>query len=217
MATLRARAPSRTAILLIVAGAHFLVLEVISRARSPANGATEGFVTTAFFIPDVPRVSSATGQPAPSSRRTKTRAAVAQAALPQSNDSSTAITPTPPPHKVIDWSAQIPSAAATVMAEEEVAQRQSTWLMRKFVLAADPSQATARMPTRFRWSNTDADHDGTRNWLSTLHLDEHCVLLGFVIPDCAIERLPAPANFLEYIRQKHDATLVTPGPNDIPP
>jgi hypothetical protein len=217
MATLTARAASRTAVLFIVAAAHLIVLEMILRARSAATGLSEGFISTAFFIPETPRLSSRSATASHSSRQAEAHAPVPQTAPSQSNDSSTAITPTLPPHRAIDWSAQIPSAAAKVMAEEEVAQRQSTWLMRKFVLAADPSQATARMPTRFRWSNTDADHDGTRNWLSTLHLNEHCVLLGFVIPDCAIERLPPPANFLEYIRQQHDATLVTAGPNDVPP
>ena len=103
------------------------------------------------------------------------------------------------------------------MAQAEVTQRQRSALMRNFVLAADPSDATARMPTRFRWSRIDEDHDGTRNWMATLHLNEHCVLVGFEIPDCAIERMKTPTSYLEWQEQKHEATLVTPGPNSVPP
>jgi hypothetical protein len=45
------------------------------------------------------------------------------------------------------------SAAATVMTEEEMTQKQRSALMRKFVLAADPSDANTRMPARFRRPN----------------------------------------------------------------
>jgi hypothetical protein len=223
-----ARARSRTLALLIVAAAHVVVLEMIWRAHSPAPEESEDFVMTALFI--APRPSHGPGQPKltkgpgvgvakqpRSSRSSALRAAMPEATSSAPDEATSAPAVPSTPGQNIDWGAQISTVADAVMAQDEVTQRQRSALMRKFVLAADPSDATARMPTRFRWSNIDADHDGTRNWMSTLHLDEHCVLVGFVIPECAIERIKTPSSDLEWQEQKHEATLVTPGPNSVPP
>lgn len=215
MSVLGPRAQSRSTTLLVVAAVHGLMMWGIWQVRTPVAKEVETFASVLFFVPAaaLQPPSAATTPQARSAGHARPSPASAQ---PQPTESGTAITPPATPAARIDWSAQLTAAARAELAKEENAGKQLAALTDKYVVAADPRDPGPAPASRFRWYEAGSHRIDTRGPLPVLQLNDHCVMLMFIIPFCRIGHIEIHGDLFDDAARIHDERLATPGPNEVP-
>ena len=201
---------ARLFIVLVLVAAHGLVLWLFWRVRAPVIDEVETFTSLMFFVP------------APQHASPKNTPPAAPVALPPLPDTGTAITlPAPPtlpaaPSAGVNWSAQLPGAAQTELDNEKRSHEQLGALLRKFRIEDDPRNPHPAPPSSFRWYDAGIHRLDTRGSLPVWHLNDHCVLVAFIFPACAIGHIEIHGDLFEGAAAAHDEKLATPRPNDVP-
>jgi hypothetical protein len=231
------RIPSRTTVLLVVAAVYGLAGWLLWRVRAPMQPEVETFASVLFFIPEAASSRSGTsvsqisdqaprrrpaghasssltaspGSPAHSTRQSPL------VLLPPPADSGTAITLPTTAGANVDWTAQLAGAANAALDQEQKARKRLDTVTRKFVVEEpDPRNPTRVPSSAFRWYDAGIHRIDTRGPLPVLHLNDHCVMILFIMPACLIGHIDIHGDLFEGAAAAHDARLATPGPNDVP-
>lgn len=218
MALWSSRIPSRTATLLIVAVAHGLVPWMIWREAGPRADDIETIAAVMFFLPEP---SGAVSQPAAAATPSaKARSASVQhprlVPTPQFTDSSTAITLPAIPGAATDWSIELSAAADATLKKEKQARDQLGVFMRKFVLEPDPRNPGQTGNRKFRWYEAGIHRLDTRSPIPVLHVNDHCVLVAFIVPACALGHIESHGDLFKNMVTVLDEHEATARPNDVP-
>ncbi|HEY6454827.1 MAG TPA: hypothetical protein VIY90_06025 [Steroidobacteraceae bacterium] len=206
------RAQSRSTALLFVAAAHGLFLWSIWRVQVPVAKEIESFTSVMFFLPKA--VLRRTGV---------ARAVGALRARPpfrvpqrQTTESATAVTLPATPSARIDWSAQLAGIAQTELDKEAKADKQLRALTRRFAVEPDPRYPRLAPASTFHWYEAGTHRIDTRGQLPVLQLNDHCVLLMFIVPICRIGHVEIHGDLFDGAAKAHGDRLATPGPNEVP-
>jgi hypothetical protein len=114
-------------------------------------------------------------------------------------DSDTAISLPAAPAPTIDWSAA-----------------QLDAVTRKYAVPDDPRNPHPGPSSGFRWYEAGIHRVDTRAFIPGLWLNDHCVLIAFVMPACRIGHIEVHGDLFEGAALVHDEKLATPRPNDAP-
>ena len=67
-----------------------------------------------------------------------------------------------------------------------------------------------------RYRQAELDKEENRGSLPVLVLNDHCVMLMFIIPFCRIGHIEIHGDLFDDAARIHDERLATPGPNEVP-
>jgi hypothetical protein len=213
----RSRIASRTSTLLVLIGAHGLILWALWRMEVMPPTEIETFTSTMIWLPAADRAQRPTAKPV--ERRVTAGRPSATAPLillPQPPDASSAITLPPAPRASIDWSSQLSDAANSTLEKEKLEAEQLGVLMRKYVLPDDPRNPHPNPTTGFRWYDAGSHRFDTRGSLPVLHLNDRCALVLFIMPICLIGHIEIHGDLFENAAALHDEKTATARPNDVP-
>jgi hypothetical protein len=215
MSVLGPRAQSRSAALLVVAAVHGLMLWGIWQVRTPVAKEVETFASVMFFVPEAasqhPPAATTPRAPGPSRPRQSL-----PAPPPQPAESATALTLPATPSARIDWSGQLGGIAQAELDQEAKARKQLRALTRRFEVEPDPRNPGPAAASTFRWYEAGTHRIDTRGSLPVLHLNDHCVMLMFIIPFCRIGHIEIHGDLFDGAAKAHGDRLATPGPNEVP-
>jgi hypothetical protein len=209
------RAQSRSTTLLLVAAVHGLIWWGIWRARAPLAQEVETFASVMFFVPKAASQHTSAATPARALSTNRARQSL-PARLPQPAESDTAIRLPAAPSARVDWSAQLAGIAQAELDKEAKAGKQLRALTRRFEVDPDPRNPGPRAAGSFRWYEAGIHHIDTRGSLPVLQLNDHCVMLMFIIPFCRIGHIETHGDLFDDAARIHDERLATPGPNEVP-
>ncbi len=216
MSATASRIASRTTTLVLLAFAHVLILWLFWRVEVPLPSEPEAFVTLLFWVPATelpnPRQQGAAGQP----RHAATRAPRRPIAPAPAADSGTAITLPTNPGGTVDWSAALTGAAASELEKEARAAAQLDALTHRYALPTDTLNPGRPAPSRFRWSDAGIHRIDTRGPIPGLWVNDHCVLIAFLIPACKIGHIDIHGDLFEDLAGARDESEATARPNDAP-
>lgn len=208
----RSHIPSRITAILLVAAAHGLALRAFWRV--PVQEVEEAETFTSILIP-VP--SPATPRGAFHARRIPTTAAAPSAPSVRQADSTTAITlPAAVPGAGVDWRAELAGAADAALQKEQRARELAGALTRKYVVAPDPRNPGRTTIREFRWYEAGIHRIDTRAPIPGLWLNDHCVLIAFVMPACKIGHIEIHGDLFDKRAIALDEYEATARPNDAP-
>jgi hypothetical protein len=168
---------------------------MICRVDERIADEVETVTSTMFFFPQASRTVQPLADPPTTRAAASTHAAAARIAdvqqqplppLPQSGNSSTAITLPSASRAGVDWSAELSAAADSTLKKEKQARDQLDVFTRKFMVEADPRNPGRPENHEFRWYEAGTHRIDTRGPIPALHLSDRCVLVAFIIPACAI-------------------------------
>ncbi|HEX3838368.1 MAG TPA: hypothetical protein VHW25_15495 [Steroidobacteraceae bacterium] len=228
MSILGPRLQSRAATLLTVAALHGLILWGISRARVPVVQEVETLVSVLSFIPETasPRVTAASTRAVEHAEAATTKArgvganrirtSLSARPVQPAESSAAAITLPAVPGNRIDWTAQLATSAQAELDKEAKARLQLRALTRRYEVDSDPRNPGLTAASSFRWYQAGIHRIDTRGSLPVLVLNDHCVMLMFVIPFCRIGHIESHGDLFEGAAAAHDERLATPGPNEVP-
>ena len=205
--------------MLVVVAVHGLVLWGLYRQRAPPPGEPEAFTSVLFFLPDESNTAIRPSRPKESARVVGPTTSATQLPLfplPQPPTSSTAITLPANPAPTVDWYAQIPDAADSELDNEERALRQRGALTRKYVVPDDARNRHPHPASGFRWYDAGIHRIDTRGSIPVLHLNDRCVLVGFLIPFCLIGHIEIHGDLFDHMAEEQDDKVGTARPNDVP-
>jgi hypothetical protein len=209
------RAQSRSTMLLVVAAVHGLILWGIGAVRTPVAKEVETFASLMFFIPETASLRSSAATSPRALRPNRARPSL-PASLPQSTESDTITTPPATPRARIDWSAQLEGIARDEVDKEETARKQLRALTRGYEVDPDPRDLPHTPAGTFRWYEAGIHRIDTRGQLPVLVLNDHCVMLMFILPFCRIGHIESHGDLFEGAAKAHGDRLATPGPNEVP-
>jgi hypothetical protein len=214
------RAQSRSTTLLLVAAVHGLIFWGIWRVRAPVAQEVETFASVMFFVPKAASqhtLAATTPGAVRGSRASRARRSLpSPPQQPQRAESATAITLPATPSARIDWSGQLAGIAQAELDKEAKARTQLSALTRRFELQPDPRNPGPATASTFRWYQAGIHHIDTRGSLPVLVLNDHCVMLMFIIPFCRIGHIESHGDLFDNAARVHDERLATPGPNEVP-
>jgi hypothetical protein len=209
------RAQSRCTTLLVVAAVHGLMLWGIWQVRTPAAKELETFASVMFFVPEAASQHTTAATTARAVSASRDRRSL-PAARPQPAESVTSISQPATPSARIDWSGQLGGIAQAELDQEAKARKQLRALTRSFEVQPDPRNPGPAAASTFRWYGAGIHHIDTRGSLPVLQLNDHCVMLMFIIPFCRIGHIEVHGDLFDDAARVHDARLATPGPNEVP-
>ncbi len=200
--------------MLALAAAHGLVVWLLWRLEVPLPREVETFTSLLYWAP----ATESVGPPGSAHRRvTAVHARRLPPALPASAaDSGTAITLPATPGAPVDWSATLPEAAAAELDRQRRAAAQLDALTRRYVQPTDPLNPGAAAARRFRWYDAGIHRIDTRGPIPALHLNDHCLLIAFIIPACVIGHIEIHGDLFDNSAGSRDETNATARPNDVP-
>jgi hypothetical protein len=212
---------SRTTTLLVVAAAHGLVLWVIWRMHAPQLEETATFTSTLLLVPATSRNRTYPARAAPRAiswaRHTPLTPAEQPVPVPQAPDATPAITlARAVPGAGVDWYAQLTGAADSTLRKDKQAHDQSGILTRKYVMEADPLNPGRTAHREFRWYDAGIHRIDTRALIPGLWLNDHCVLIAFVIPACKIGHIEIHDDLFKNMFTVLEENEVSARPNDAP-
>jgi hypothetical protein len=214
MAADSARLSSRTTTVLAVAAAHGLVVWLIWRVELPLPPELETFTSLLFWAP--------AAEPVRPSSAIHPRVAATRAPRPPSlrpapaPDSGTAIPVPATPGAPVDWRAALSGAAAAQLDKEKRTGEQVRALTRKYAVPDDPRDPHPGPSSSFRWYEAGIHRIDTRALIPGLWVNDHCVLIAFVMPFCKIGHIEIHGDLFDGAAAVHDEKLATPRPNDVP-
>jgi len=209
------RLASRSTTVLVLAAAHALVLWSFWRVEVPLPPELETFTSVLFWLPPPEHAGSA--GPAHPPRVTSLQALRAPQLMREpAPDSDTTIALPANPAPTIDWSAALPGAAAAALEKEKRVAAQLDAVTRKYAVPDDPRDPHPGPGSSFRWYEAGIHRIDTRAFIPGLWLNDHCVLIAFVIPACRIGHIEVHGDLFEGAAAVHDEKLATPRPNDVP-
>lgn len=224
MAARSTRISSRTTAFLVVAAAHGLVLWVFWRVEGAPVDETEVFTSVLFFLPATSERGVARA-PALKNRAVRSSAGHPgrQSAAPEIpvsppplSQPSNAITLPVSPDAAVDWPAQLRGAADAALEKEQRARRQLGALTRKFVLEPDSRNPGPAPRDEFRWYDAGIHRIDTRSIIPVLHVNDHCVLIAFIMPACVIGHIEIHGDLFEKMDATQGDKAATARPNDAP-
>ena len=172
----------------------------------------EAFTTLLSWVPARNPAPASRAQTPPHALRG--RAARAQPAPADTDQPETAITlPVVPPARV-DWSKALSGAAAAALEKRQRAASQLDHI-RRTPQVTEPWQESAATPA-FRWYDAGAHRIDTRGPIPTLHLNDRCLLIAFVIPACLIGHIEIHGDLFEHMPGARDEAEATAAPNSPP-
>jgi hypothetical protein len=212
---------SRTTTLLVVAAAHGLVFWVIWRIQAPQLEETETFTSTLFLVPATSRDRIYPARTAPraisGARHASLTPAEQSAPVPQAPDATPAVTRPPAvPGAGVDWYAQLTGAADSTLRKAQQAHDQSGILTRKYRMEADPLNPGRTAHREFRWYDAGIHRIDTRALIPGLWLNDHCVLIAFVMPACKIGHIEIHDDLFKNMFTVLEENETAARPNDAP-
>jgi hypothetical protein len=214
----RSRIRSRTTTVLVLIAAHSLLLWALWRDRTPHPDEPEAFTSVLFFLPG--SSNSAIGSAPPEATRAPRPIIRAPhlplMPLPHPAASGTAITVPLTPGARVDWYAQIPDAADSELDIEQRALSRRNALTRKYLVPDDARNPHPHAASSFRWYEAGIHRIDTRGPIPVLHLNDRCVLIGFVFPLCLIGHIETHGDLFDHMTAEQDDKVGTSRPNDAP-
>jgi hypothetical protein len=212
----RSRIASRTTTLLVLIGAHGVILWAVWRNEGPSPEEIETFTSTMLWMP-APEHAPPTARPvAPRTSAGHARATSPLTLLPQPPAASSAISVPPAPQANIDWSAQLSDAANSTLDQERHEAELLGALTRKYRPPDDPRDPHPDPVTGFRWYQAGSHRIDTRGSLPVLRLNDRCALVLFIMPICFIGHIEIHGDLFENAAALHDEKTSTARPNDVP-
>jgi hypothetical protein len=186
------RAAPRAIALLVVAGAHLAVIALLVASTQRAGRIAPVEPTVSTLVTLLPDRAAKTPRPtAPDTsdvEPVRVLPAPEQRAAPPLQPPVGSTVPSPP----VDWQKEAELAARRFVAAEETRQRQLDALAQPVPGQAQEDKGRAKP---FRWSNTRRIQ--VDKGIPVVLLNEHCLLVAFVIPACAVGRIEARGDLFE--------------------
>jgi hypothetical protein len=214
MAAGSARLTSRTTTVLVLVGAHGLVLWLMEREQVALPTEPEVFTSLLFWAPPAqPIRQRSVARPPVAAMRSLRPPSFPPAPEP---DSGTAIAVPAPPGAQVDWSLALSDAAAAALEREKRSREQLGAVMGRRAVEDDPRNPHPGPRSAFRWSDSGIHRIDTRSFIPGFWLNDHCVLIAFIVPACKIGHIEIHGDLFEGAAAVHDEKLATPRPNDAP-
>jgi hypothetical protein len=195
----------RAATILAVVAAHVGLLATLALQRQARERSLETFSTVWLALTDEPATQTATTSAAERRPRERERAAqrsqtrgptVRADVLPNVRPATADASPI-----ASDWYGAIDaSVASTIAAANDRARRDRAFEPKRTPGLAEPPR-WARPPPHFRWSRSrtqriERGEDGT----TILWLNDRCVLVNFILPLCAVGKIPAHGDLFKDLK-----------------
>jgi hypothetical protein len=214
MSATASRIPSRATTLVLLAFAHGLVLWLLWRVQVPLPIEPEAFTSLLFWAPPTDHAGQQCTAHQP--RVATTRALRRQITPAPAADSGTAVTVPANPGDTVDWFAALIGAAASELEQEKRAATKLGAVTHRYALPTDTLNPGRPAPSRFRWYDAGIHRIDTRGFIPGLWLNDHCVLIAFVMPACKIGHIEIHGDLFENLAGARDESEATARPNDAP-